>query len=181
MFALLVEHWQALNSESLYLIDSFPIARCDTIRSTRSRRDRGEAYHGYLASKRRYFYGRRLHLVSTPTGAPVELFVRPGADNDTGALPWYQFDLPAGATIVGDNTFSVYASADDLHALGMALRPLRKKSSKRAVPAWETYLRELWFRAPCQEEFVLGSEVTRADASVRVVYQLLGNNWPVPT
>lgn len=108
----------------------------------RSRRYRGPAYRGYIASKRRHFYGLRLHLVITPTGAPVELFLIPGADNDTGALQWYQFDLPAGATIIDDKAFTVYAIEDDLHALGIALCPLRKKNSKRAIPPWGTYLRE---------------------------------------
>ena len=125
------------------MIDSFPIASCDNIRIKRSRRSCGEAYRGYIASKRRYFYGLRLHLVITATGQPVELFLLPGADNETGALQWYQFDLPAGATIVGDTAFTVYAIEDDLHALGIGLCPLRKKNAKRTVPPWETYLREL--------------------------------------
>jgi hypothetical protein len=72
--------------------------------------------------------------VITPTGAPVEFCLVPGADNDTGAWQWYQFDLPAGATIMGDKAFTVYAIEDDLHALGIALCPLRKKNSKRAIP-----------------------------------------------
>jgi hypothetical protein len=36
------------------------------------------------------------------TGDLVELFLVPGADNDTGAVQWYQLDLPLGASIVGD-------------------------------------------------------------------------------
>lgn len=42
LFMVLGEHWKAINTESLYLIDSFPIASCDNIRITRSRRYRGE-------------------------------------------------------------------------------------------------------------------------------------------
>jgi hypothetical protein len=143
LFALLGEHWKAVNTESVYLIDSFPVASCDNIRIARSQRYQGEAYRGYIASKRRYFYGLRVHLVVTVTGAPVEFFLVPGADNDTGALQWYQFDLPAGATIVGDKAFNVYGIEDDLAQVGIDLCPLRKKNSKRAIPPWETYLREL--------------------------------------
>lgn len=142
LFALLAEHWKALNSASLYVIDSFPMVSCDNIRIKRSRRYRGPAYHGYIASKRRYFYGLRLHLVVTPTGQPVELFLMPGADNDTGALQWYQFDLPPGATIVGDKAFNHYGIEDDLAAVGLHLAPLRKKNSQRAVPPWATYWRQ---------------------------------------
>lgn len=143
MFAFLGEHWKDLNSESVYIIDSFPIARCDTSRISRSRRYQGEDYRGYIASKKRYFYGLRVHLVVTATGEPVECFLVPGEDSDTGALQWYQFDLPAGSKMLGDKAFNVYDIEDDLASIGIALCPLRKKNSKRAIPPWETYLREL--------------------------------------
>lgn len=143
LFAVLADDWKMLNHESVYIIDSFPIASCDNIRIRRSRRYQGEAYRGSIASKRRYFYGVRLHLVTTVHGAPVEFFLLPGADNDTGALQWYQFDLPPGSTILGDKAFNVYAIEDALHAADLALGPLRKKNSKRAIPPWETYLRSI--------------------------------------
>ncbi len=144
LFAVLGDHWKSINAEAVYLIDSFPIASCDNIRIKRSRRYQGDAYRGYIPSKRRYFYGLRLHLVVTAGGEPVEFFLTPGEDNDTGALQWYQFNLPTGATIVGDKAFNVYAIEDDLAAIGIALCPLRKKNSKRAVPPWETFLRETY-------------------------------------
>ncbi len=140
LFALLGNHWSHLNTDAVYIINSFPISSCDNIRIKRSRRYRGAAYHGYIPSKRRYFYGLRLHLVVTTAEQPVKFFLLPSADNDTGALQWYQFDLPAGATILGDKAFNVYAIEDDLQAIGLALCPLRKKNSKRAVPPWTTYL-----------------------------------------
>lgn len=81
-------------------------------------------------------------MVVTAQGEPVEFFLTPGEDNDTGALQWYQFNLPAGTKIVGDKAFNVYAIEDDLVAIGIALCPLRKKNTKRAIPPWETFLRE---------------------------------------
>ena len=143
LFAVLSDHYKTLNREAIYIIDSFPIASCDNIRIKRSRRYQGTTYHGYIASKRRYFYGLRLHLMVSAAGHPVEFFLVPGADNDTGALHWYQFDLADGSRIVGDKAFNVYAIEDDLAAVNIALCPLRKKNSKRAIPPWETYLREL--------------------------------------
>lgn len=97
----------------------------------------------YIASKRRYFYGVRLHLVITAQGEPVEFFLLPGADNDTGALQWYDFNLPPGSTILGDKAFNMYAIEDALQAADLQLCPLRKKNSKRAIPPWESYLRNL--------------------------------------
>jgi Transposase DDE domain len=143
LFAFLGEHWKELNQESIYIIDSFPIASCDNIRISRSRRYQGEDYRGYIASKNRYFYGLRLHVVVTAHGEPVEMFLIPGQGSDTGALQWYQFDLPAGSKIIGDKAFNVYAIEDDLASIDIELAPLRKKNSKREIPPWETYLREL--------------------------------------
>jgi Transposase DDE domain len=143
LFAFIGEHGKEVNSESVYIIDSFPIASCDNIRIKRSRRYQGEDYRGYSARKRRYFYGVRLQLVVTARGDPVEFFLPPGAESDTGALQWYQFDLPAGSQILGDKAFKVYAIEDDLASIGLELCPLRKKNSTRTIPPWETYLRAL--------------------------------------
>lgn len=166
LFALRSAHWKELNSESVYVIDSFPIASCDNIRIKRSRRYRGAAYRGYVPSKRRYCYGLRLHLVVTAMGEPVEFFLLPGADNDTGALPWYQFDLPDGATIVGDKAFNHYGIEDDLATVGLTLAPLRKKHSKRAIPPWATYWRQ------CVRQYIetVGSLLTdRFPKTIRAV------------
>ena len=65
LFARLAEHWKALNSESLYVIDTFPVAACDQYRILRMRLYQGEAPRGYTASKRRYFYGLKIHLLVT--------------------------------------------------------------------------------------------------------------------
>ena len=74
------------NPESLYIIDSFPIAVCDNIRIRCCQRYRGEAWRGYQASKKRYFYGLKIHLLITAQGQPVEFFLTPDAQSDTNAL-----------------------------------------------------------------------------------------------
>ena len=79
----------------------------------------------------------------TATGEPVEFFLTPGEESDSGALAWYQFDLPVGSKILGDKAFNVYAIEDDLASIGIELCQLRKKNSTRAIPLWETYWREL--------------------------------------
>lgn len=113
LFHILGAYWNDLNSDSVYSIDSFPVASCDNIRIRRSRRQRGEEYRGYIPSKRRYLYGIRIHLMVTAHGEPVEFFLTPGEDGDTGGMPWYQFDVPAGSTIIGDKGFNKYKLEDE--------------------------------------------------------------------
>lgn len=143
LFHVFGDYWKDLNTESVYIIDSFPLPSCDNIRIRRSRRYRGEEYRGFIASKRRYFYGLRLHLMVTPCGKPIEFFLTPGEDSDTGGMCWYQFEVPAGSTIIGDKGFNNYSLEDEYAELDIKIAPLRKKNSKRAIPPWETYVRSL--------------------------------------
>ena len=129
-----------LNTERLYVMDSFPLSVCDHIRIPCCRRYRGEAWRGYQASKRRYFYGVKIHLLITAQGYPVEFFLTPGANSDTHALKDYAFDLPENATITGDKAYNDYAYEDVLKEFGLSLIPLRKKNSKRALEPAVQYL-----------------------------------------
>lgn len=48
-----------------YLLDSFPVAMCDNIRIFNVKLIKSEEYRGYIASKKRYFYGVRVQLLTT--------------------------------------------------------------------------------------------------------------------
>jgi Transposase DDE domain len=139
LFLRLGEHWKNLNERSVYVIDSYPIAVCDNYRIRRSRIYHGEDFRGYLASKKRYFYGLRIHLLVTEQGEPVEFFLEPGAFSDTPALALYNFDLAEGSFITGDKAYNDYTIEDVRREAGMELIPLRKKNSLRPVPAFMTY------------------------------------------
>jgi len=140
LFSVLGETWKELNAHSIYSIDSFPIAACDNYRIPRSRRYRGEVWRGRQASKKRYFYGLKLHLLVTEHGQPVEFFLTPGSYSDTSALKLYHFDLPEGAWVIGDKAYTDYSVEDMMNEAGIHLLPFRKKNSKRPVPPWLRYL-----------------------------------------
>jgi len=140
LFCMLGEVWKALNERSIYVIDSFPVAACDNYRISRCRLYQGEEWRGYQASKRRYFYGLKIHLMITEHGQPVEFFLTPGSHSDTKALTLYHFDLPEGSKITGDKAYNDYAVEDALHEADLHLTPLRKKNSKRPLQPWVHYL-----------------------------------------
>ena len=132
--------FKQLNASSVYIIDSFPIAACDNIRIPRAKRYQDECYRGYIASKRRYFYGVKIHLLVTAQGEPVEVFLTPGSVADVNALHVFTFDLPEGSTVYADSAFTDYTLEDIMAAAGLHLSPFRKKNSKRPVPPWVAYL-----------------------------------------
>lgn len=140
VFELLGEVWKQLNEESVYIMDSFPIAACDNYRIPRAHLYQGEAWRGYQASKKRYFYGLKIHLLVTEHGQPVEFFLTPGSWSDTRALKMYRLDLPAGSLLTGDKAYTDYAFEDLLAEARLNLQPLRKRNSKRPVPPWIQYL-----------------------------------------
>jgi hypothetical protein len=140
VFDLLGDFWKQWNEKSVYVIDSFPVSACDNYRIQRCHLYEGEDWRGYQASKRRYFYGLKIHLMVTEQGRPVEFFLTPGSWSDTRALKIYNFDLPEGSLVTGDKAYTDYAFEDLLDEAHLDLQPLRKKNSKRPVPPWINYL-----------------------------------------
>ena len=141
LFCQLGETWKSLNKRSIYIIDSFPVAVCDNYRIQRCKIYHDEAFRGYQARKKRYFYGLKIHLLITETGQPVEFFLTHGAYSDTSSLKIYHFDLPEGAKLTGDKAYNDYDVEDVINQAGISFIPLRKKNSKRPLPPWVHYLR----------------------------------------
>jgi Transposase DDE domain len=130
-FNLLAHVWKTLNPEAGYVIDSLPIAVCDNIRIRRSKIYSKEDFRGYQASKKRYFYGLKIHLMVTKDGQPVECFLTPGGFGDVDALKYYAYELPEGSSIYADKAYNDYAIEDLLQEVDhIQLLPIRKKNSK---------------------------------------------------
>ena len=140
VFGLLAEMWKALNNEHIYSLDTFPVPVCDNYRIPRVRIYQEEVFRGYLASKRRYFYGLKIHMMVTKTGQPVEFFLTPGSFHDGGCAPLFDFDVPSGSTVFADKSYNLYWLEDVLNEAGIELLPIRKKNSKRSLPGWTRYL-----------------------------------------
>jgi hypothetical protein len=145
LFGLLGQTWKDLNVESVYIIDSFPVAVCDNYRIPRARIYHHEVYRGYISSKKRYFYGLKLHLMVTPQGQPVECFLTPGSSSDVHALRSFQFDVPEGSCIYADKAYNDYNMEDLMHeSAHIELSPIRKKNSKRATPPYIAFVQHYY-------------------------------------
>ena len=141
LFTLLGQTWKALNRNSIYIIDSLPIAVCDNIRIRRSKIYTDEKFRGYKASKKRYFYGLKIHLMVTHDGQPVECFLTHGGFGDVDALKYYTYELPNGSIIYADKAYNDYAIEDLLHTVDhIHLLPMRKKNSKRSLSPSVTFV-----------------------------------------
>jgi hypothetical protein len=140
LFRLLGDSAKERNEDNIYIINSLPVIVCDNYRIRRCKLYQDEAYRGYQASKKRYFYGLKIHLVVTKDGIPVEFFLSPGAFSDTSALDQFDFDLPPHSWIVGDKAYIVYQIEDAMADCDRLLLPIRKANSKRPREPWMTFL-----------------------------------------
>ena len=142
---MLAEVWKKENASGIYLMDSFPVSVCQNIRISRCNIYTEEEFRGYNASKRLYFYGLKVHLITTVDGRPVEILLTPGNVSDTKTLKLFHFNLPDGSVIYGDKAFTDYEIEDLLRECdGIALQPIRKENHKRQFDACTEFLQKTY-------------------------------------
>lgn len=159
LFHLLGEGWKKDGDEQVFLVDSFPVEVCENVRIPQCRIYQKEAFRGHAASKKRYFYGLKVHMLTNEAGRPVEAFLTPGSRNDTRAMKQFEFDLPRGSTVYGDKAYTDYDFEDLLADAPQEvnLSPIRKKNLKRQDTAPVRYL-QASFRKQIETAF---SQITR--------------------
>ena len=146
LFLALGQHLKALNTEARYVIDSFPVAVCDNIRIGRCRLLRGQAYRGYSASKRRYYYGFKVHLVMTHDGLSVEMYIHAGGEADLTGLKALSPQRPAGSRLYADAAYTDYAYTDYAYEDAwheteqVHLLAARRGNSQRPHQPWQAFL-----------------------------------------
>ncbi len=145
LFDLLAEVFKHNDATVSYVVDSLPVAVCDNIRIRRCKlyppEEHGKAFRGYIASKRRYFYGLRVHLVVSSKGEPVEFSsLAAASETDIAVFKELGLQLPEGSIICADKGYTDYHYEDLLEEVGLHLKAQRKKRSKREMPAWEEFL-----------------------------------------
>jgi len=119
------------NPLKTYLIDSFPVPVCRNIRIKNCRIYQDEAFRGFNASAKEYFYGLKVHLLITEDGIPAEMFLSPGSYSDASSVYDFAFSVPEGSSVHGDKAYNVYAVEDELKERKIDLMPIRKKNSTR--------------------------------------------------
>ena len=144
-FALLAQVHQQLNPSREYAVDSMPVPACDNIRIRRCRlyrvRQTGGAFRGYCASKRRYFYGLKVHLVITTAGLPVQVALTPGSVADVTAFQRLPSVLAEGSRIFADSGYlDDTEEALQAEAAGIELVAQRRSNSRRQLPPWVSYI-----------------------------------------
>lgn len=114
-----------------YIVDSFPVPICSNARITRCKLLREKKYHGYCSAKQSYFFGIKVHVLTTASGVPLEVIFTPGSTSDITAFRLLNLDIEKGSVIYGDKGYTDYQYEDLLADVGITLCSHRKKNSKR--------------------------------------------------
>ena len=115
-----------------YAIDSFPIKICENIRANRCKLAPSLEFRGYIASKRTYFHGIKLHIVASNKGYIREFLITPGSVHDIQGLYELPLNLEEGSVLYADRGYTDYEAEDLLKDYdGIVLMPIRRKNSKR--------------------------------------------------
>jgi len=117
-----------------FIIDSFPVCACKNIRIYTSKLLKGESYRGYNASKREYFYGMKVTVLTTTEGQPVKALIWPGKHHDSLILKNFSMQgLPRGSKIYADSGYTDYEYEDVLHEQGIHMVVERRSVTKRPM------------------------------------------------
>ncbi|BAY41683.1 transposase (plasmid) [Nostoc sp. NIES-2111] len=132
-----------ISEHTEYLLDSFPVPICDNIRIFNAKLIHSEEYRGYIASKKRYFYGVRVQLLTTKTGIPVEFVFMPASATDIRGLSALPLNLMPGSQVYADSAYLDYTVEDDLiETSQISMQVIRKSNSKRQDARWNQYIKQ---------------------------------------
>lgn len=142
IFVILSNVFKGTNITQEYAVDSFPVAVCKNIRISRCKiYKKDETYRGKSVSKHEYFYGIRVHMITTANGDPVEMLFAPGSYHDSKVFKELELDLPEGSILYGDSGYTDYFYEDLVNeASGVEFLVARKSNSKRPHKPWTDYL-----------------------------------------
>lgn len=139
LFEALGEAFKQTASETTYVLDTMPVPALENARIPRARLYKDECFRGYQASKRRFFFGLKLHMVVDVHGRPVEAMLTPGSVSDVRGLYGLPLDLPQGSTLVGDKAYNDAQAEALLSEGGIELLPQRRSNMKqheRGIKLW---------------------------------------------
>ena len=167
--------------DDVWVVDSTPV-ECGRSRSTQQRSDlAGWAAYGYCASHSRWFWGLRLHLITTPSGLPVA-YALTGAKEDERDTCLEMIERAQiarrGQILIADKGYRRAAFEAQLNAAGIALiRPAAKTEPPRPGRQFLRPLRQIIESVNCTLKSQLGLERHRGrtcpGVAARVLQRLL--------
>ena len=85
LFVWLGKLFEKTDISKIYSVDSFPVELCSITREKRCRLWNDPRFKGYNASKAKFFYGLKVHMVVNTDKAPIYFYISEGSMHDINA------------------------------------------------------------------------------------------------
>lgn len=131
VFEKIAAKFKAMNLSKEYAVDSFPIAVCHKARIKRCKIYSDKKYLGCVASKEEYFYGLRLHMVTTNNGSPVEMLLKPGSIHDLKVFKEMKLAIPRKSIVYADSAYLDYRHESNLFNKAKILLLSQRRSNSK--------------------------------------------------
>lgn len=174
-----------VSRQRLCLIDSLPVTVVqfhNRSRATRCEWEPAGAAVGYNATRRKHFFGYKLHVVATAGGVILDFTVTGANVHDGPASEDLLFDLP-GRTVLGDKAYYAKPRLDALKEHGVTVLCKRQKNyadqlppaTERSVDHYRQRIESI--NSQLTEQFGAGRNTARTFAGfdVRLRCKLLGH------
>lgn len=143
MFYQLGTGLKSMAGAESYQLDSFPVEVCDNVRISRSKILQGDAFRGWNASKKRYFYGVKVQVM-TLHGIPVEFCLVPGSEHDIHALSKLPLDVAPESCIYMDAAYGDSLIEENLFKADLVYAKVqRKKNSKNPDLPFQRFIKDI--------------------------------------
>ena len=132
IWTIIMKIFSKISDTKEFIVDSFPVPVCANVRVSRSKRFTSKKHYGYNAIKKEHYYGLKVHMLTTASGKPVEIFIEPASIHDMKAFKKFTLNIPSQSTIYADSAYTNYKFEDDLKKdKNILLAAKRKGNAKR--------------------------------------------------
>jgi hypothetical protein len=133
LFMWLGDLFIKLDGQRIYSVDSFPVELCQINREKRSNLWRAPELKGFNASKSKFFYGVKVHMVVTTDKSPVRCYISSGSMHDVNAAYKLLPQLPKDSLAIGDKGYVSQKLSQFLQAFNIKLSPIWRKNMKTDI------------------------------------------------
>jgi len=130
IFLVIGNIFKKAENSKIYSIDSFPVQLCDITREKRSRLWNNKQFKGYNASKKRFVYGFKVHMIVNTNKQPIFFYISNASTHDITASYDFAFNLPKNSILIGDKGYVSSNLTNFLKQFNINLSPIFRKNMK---------------------------------------------------
>jgi len=127
-FQLLSEVFYKTAKSDIYSVDSFPVEVCKIERSQSCNIYNHKDMKGFNSSKKRWFYGFKVHMVVTTDKEPVHCYISYANEHDAIAAKKYLPAMKVNTTVIGDKGYVSKKLKAFLDKLGINLNAIQRSN-----------------------------------------------------